>query len=1005
LLTKYYLLLNPTYKTELSDVWFLNEVPEKVRNDLNLPDSDQGIDLIARTKTGGYWAIQCKYRSGKNRGLTWREISTFTGLAFGICKNIEFGLVAYSGERYAKVIGQSKHIGFLSADIWSTLDEAFFAELASKLKGEAFEVRPRKPRPHQRQAIDKAIAYFGDASNSRGKLIMPCGTGKSLTAYWIAEALNANLVVVAVPSLSLIAQTIPVWLREYTAQKKDGDLRWLCVCSDQSVTEGEADAPISRTQDLGVPCLTDEDEIASWLLKTTDTRKRVIFSTYQSGRVLAAAVRKVGITVELGIMDEAHKTVGQKGKVFSHLLFDENLPMTRRIFMTATERRYAGRGNDIISMDDPAVYGEAFDLLSFKEALDEKPPILSDYKIITMIISEREVANLVKQNRFIRLVGRSEEAEAQMFAAMIALRKAMRKYRISHAVSFHSSIARAADFARFNEFYHEMNLKSEPIEAYHVTGATPSAVRKGVINAFVKSDKALITNARCLTEGVDVPNIDCVLFVDPRHSTIDIVQAVGRALRPHKGKSFGYVLVPVISNTTDADVFGETPAFASVIRVLRALSSNDERIVEYFRAIHSGRRLKGRTIEIDIDEKVALDVNVQQFIGKVQTKVWDKLARLSWRSYEEAKRFAQNLKLRGQHDWVQYCKGYYPNLEAKPSDVPANPAEVYKDAFEGWGIWVGTGRVKQVWRPYAEAAAFVRKLNLESVEEWNLYAKGRIKGSSMKPADIPTYPWQIYKQEFKRNGGYGGWLGTNFVATNNRAYRRYEDAIKFVHSLKLKSQTEWIEYCEGSRPDLPAKPNDIPRNASAIYDATFQINGGVGGWLGTGRTANKNRTYRSYSEAASFVRALNLKNFNEWFEYTRGDRLDLPNRPSDIPASPNKIYQKEFEAQGGWGAWLGTGNFLTREWREFAQAKNFVAGLKLKGQKEWRIYIKGGYSELSKLPSDIPRTPDEVYGRLGKWKSWPDWLSSGTEGRNELQKGVGVSGSGTINGRGLTAQS
>lgn len=122
LLTKYYLLLDPTYATELSDVWLLSEVPQKVRKTLNLPDRDQGIDIIAQTKTGKYWAVQCKYRGSAAHSLTWREISTFAGLTFAVGKDIEFGLIAYTGERYTKVLKSAEHIGFLSSDVWSALD-------------------------------------------------------------------------------------------------------------------------------------------------------------------------------------------------------------------------------------------------------------------------------------------------------------------------------------------------------------------------------------------------------------------------------------------------------------------------------------------------------------------------------------------------------------------------------------------------------------------------------------------------------------------------------------------------------------------------------------------------------------------------------------------------------------------------------------------------------------------------------------------------------------------
>ena len=543
LLTKHYLLLRPQYRTKLSDVWLLKEVPQKVRAALNLPEPDKGVDLVAKAKDGGYWAIQSKYRTDKKRSLSWRELSTFTGLAFGVCKGITHALVAHTGERYTKVLKEAAHVSFLSGDEWSTLEPDFFAALSDHLKSKPHALVPSTPRPHQQQAIDRAREYFSTPGNVRGKIIMPCATGKSLTGFWIADALPAKTIVVAVPSLALIEQTLPVWLREFSALGHADGLRWLCVCSDETVTK-DADSVIVHTQDLPYPCTTTVEDIVTWLNATETAKKRVIFTTYQSGRALAEAMRTAGVEVDLAIMDEAHKTVGDKKRLFSHLLFDENLPIKRRVFMTATERRFAGDSDAVVSMEDPAIYGDTIDLLTFKTALEQDPPIICDYKIITMVISQAEIETLVAQNRYLRpeTARWDDEVEAQMLASLIALRKAMHKYPIRHAVSFHSSIARAKAFRDFNDIYTQALPSAGALDTFHVTGAMPAGVRKGMMGEFAKAQRALVTNARCLTEGVDVPNIDCVLFADPKQSTIDIVQAVGRALRPAKHKRCAYVL-------------------------------------------------------------------------------------------------------------------------------------------------------------------------------------------------------------------------------------------------------------------------------------------------------------------------------------------------------------------------------------------------------------------------------------------------------------------------------
>jgi predicted helicase len=284
-----------------------------------------------------------------------------------VAKNISFGLVCSTTERITRVLTHQDRIGFCSLDVWQGLDKEFFDRLRKLLGDKPAKLVPLKPRPHQKKAIADARKHFIVKKQKRGKLISPCGSGKSLTAYWIARDLKAKKILIAVPSLALIRQTLKVWLRESLAH---GDtVEWICVCSDESAGRVEQDDVAVLRQDLGVPCLTDPKEIASWL-KQKKPGLTVVFTTYQSGEALGKAARRAKFSFDLGIMDEAHKTVGDGAKLFSHLLHENNLPVKRRIFMTATERRYRGKGDKILSMDDPEVYGETFHLLTFKKAME-----------------------------------------------------------------------------------------------------------------------------------------------------------------------------------------------------------------------------------------------------------------------------------------------------------------------------------------------------------------------------------------------------------------------------------------------------------------------------------------------------------------------------------------------------------------------------------------------------------------------------------------------------------
>src|SRR4030042_3341444 len=170
--------------------------------------------------------------------------------------------------------------------------------------------------------------------------------------------------------------------------------------------------------------------------------------------------------------------------------------------------------------------------------------------------------------------------------------------------------------------------------------------------------QGLVTNARCLTEGVDVPNIDCVLFADPKRSTIDIVQAVGRALRTYEGKQLGYVIVPVLLDDNVTDIKPtQSEAFDSILMVLRALAANDERIIEYFRTVSQGRKWTGATIPVDIDIPEGLEIDAEKFINSIKLQFWSRLAKLSWRPFEEAREFVRGVGLRNHAEWRKYCEG------------------------------------------------------------------------------------------------------------------------------------------------------------------------------------------------------------------------------------------------------------------------------------------------------------------------------------------------------------
>jgi superfamily II DNA or RNA helicase len=978
-ITKYYLLIEPIYQTKFKNVWLLKEVPNDVRKYLNLPDNDEGIDLIAQTKEDEYWAIQCKYRSDESSSISRDDIATFLDISHNICKNISHKLICStaSSQSYKFNKFYNDKISFLLSDTWNNLDNEFFNKLHLLNQNKKVIFKPLLPKPHQQRAIENAQKYFIDDENNRGKLIMACGSGKSLTAYWIANKLNAQNIIIAVPSLALIKQTLEVWTRESIANNID--INWLAVCSDDTVSELENDVIISTTKDLGIDVSTDINYITGWLNSKKHNNRTIIFTTYQSGEVIIKASQNANFIYDFGIMDEAHKTVGLKDSLFSRLLFDDNISISKRLFMTATERRYKGTSDEIVSMDNIEIYGEDFELLTFKEALESNPPILCDYKIISMMVTKKEIETLIENNNYLKPQNENytKEIEAEILASTVALHKAIKKYNIKHTISFHSSIERAKFFQSQEVIFRKSFKEYTNLETFHVSGDTPTAKRKKIINDFANADNSLITNARCLTEGVDVPNIDCVLFSDPKNSTVDIVQAVGRALRLSKDKEFGYVLVPILIDNENIDIEEiKNKSFQSIVTILRALASNDDRIIDFFDTTNESNQRNINKNLIDFDIPLGLSIDIKEFNDAIKLSIISKIKNLKWRPFEEAKEFVRELNLKSSEEWRLYCKNELKEKKLKPNDIPSTPNIIYK--LNGWnGIkdWLGTSTdIKFL--SFEEAREYVQKLNIgKNKVDWDNYWK-----INSIPSFIPIQPNMRYKRNYKNNKFiWKDFLGATIIS--------FIEAKEFVKKLDLKNYEEWNDYCQGKLSNLPKIPENIPRDPNLRYRKDW-IN--WEDWL-TGETTKIHGEWRAFKEAREFIRSLNLKGTIEWRKYCKGELERYESKPEDIPTSPEIRYKNK-----GWidySDWLGTtrkkrGNNIENNdtWLSYEDAKNFVHSLKLETGTQWLQYVNNEL-KLPIKPNNIPNAPPFVYKNSG-WKSFPDWLGSSSSRKARVKNAL-----------------
>lgn len=622
-----FLLIDPTYQALLDEVWLLRDVPPAVRGALEL-NEDIGIDLVCKTREGKYWAVQAKYRSNPHQPLSWKaDLSTFAGLVAG--RPFEQSLVATST---IDISGKAKtglkgNFTFLKHDVWSHLGEEFFTQLDARQAGKQVVFQPRTPRPHQIPAVEDVVRSFSDAP--RCKLLMACGTGKTLTAYFVAEKMEARRVLIAVPNLGLARQILREWMREAVARGHRP--RIMVVCSDPTIEKSnrsgddEDEALSVAISDMGIHVTTSVPEATEFLRKRGEC---LVVTTYHSGETTAEAARAAGAVFDLGIFDEAHKTVGQKGKAWSHLLFEENIRISKRLFMTATERvfRAMPEGVELMDMDDVEHYGARAHSLTFVQALDQG--LLCDYRVITLETTSTRAEKLLTDRRIVVPKGHNRATRIEMLAAALELLDGMQRFGVRHVISYHSSVKRARSFEKLVATLLGLpRYQKLPLKTFHLNGSDSATRRDDVMQQAMASGYAVVTNCRCLTEGIDVPAIDGVAFIDAKQSKVDVVQAVGRALRRADGKQLGYVFVPaVLRKGTALDDLTKGP-YAATAQVISSMGTMDDDIVAMVNAISQGERWSGaRAAPFRLP--VGVRVDPEKFARELALRIH---RRLTWR--------------------------------------------------------------------------------------------------------------------------------------------------------------------------------------------------------------------------------------------------------------------------------------------------------------------------------------------------------------------------------------
>jgi predicted helicase len=613
-----YFELDPLLSQQYDAVWRWVDWPDRPKGKIDL-----GIDLVARERdTGEYTAIQCKFYEPTTT-LAKSDIDSFFNESGK--KPFTNRIIISTTDRWgpnaeASLENQTTPVQRIGlAEIADSPIDWDVSLVDGDIQVDVSEATRHEPRPHQATAIDKVFAGFA-AGNDRGKLIMACGTGKTFTALKIAERTVAEnggsaRILFAVPSISLLSQT----LREWTAQTQL-DLRAFAVCSDVKVSRAAEDI---NTYDVAIPVTTNAAKLASEM----EHRKRakgltVVFTTYQSLPVVADA-QKLGVApFDLVICDEAHRTTGvtlagDDESNFVRVHDADYLHADRRLYMTATPRIFdenvkakAEEHSAVLTgMDNEEDYGPEFHRLSFGEAVERG--LLTDYKVLVLTVDEEMVAAPLQG----QLAGGEGELRLDDATKIVGCWNGLAKRAgktpdgqgfvpgappMRRAVAFAKDIATSKQvaelFPKVVDAYRELLTDSQDdgvdinttnldlaVQVRHVDGTFNALERNRELQwlkAPLPEDECrILSNARCLSEGVDVPALDAVMFLHPRNSVVDVVQSVGRVMRKAEGKDYGYIILPVAvpAGISPSQALGDNRRFKVVWQVLNALRAHDDR--------------------------------------------------------------------------------------------------------------------------------------------------------------------------------------------------------------------------------------------------------------------------------------------------------------------------------------------------------------------------------------------------------------------------------------------
>jgi len=736
------------------DIYPSERISNKIKRKYKMATGkrDAGVDICSvDAQSKKHKAVQVKWFShGEDEIVPISKLST----AFSDSENFDQRTIITNAKDISKSLKNKNRLTIVNRiRLKNYFNKANLKKLYKLIKRSKNPTPPKfEPLPHQAKAIDDCLKGFKD--NSVGQLIMACGTGKTLTSMWVAKGLGAKKIVVFVPSISLAGQLMKEWW--YHGQFGD-DFPFVTVCSDPTVAH-ELDGMAYQLAELDYPVTTDAKELKK-ALKSSE--QHVVICTYHSARIL----KKAGLEFDFGYFDEAHRTTGNHGDSFSFALNNRNIKIRKRLFGTATPKVIEGRTTSRInSMDNDAVYGSVFHELGFSQAVDQK--LIVPVKIITCHISSKELSReLVKMG--ITQVNDVGNVRTCWLANLFAFKKALEKFNLKKTFAYTSTIKAAKELA-FND---SLGIESfiANTESFHVNGGIPSNARSNEIDHFSNSPKAVMTNVRCLVEGVDLPAVDCVAFFQPRKSVVDIIQAVGRAMRRSGNKKCGYIFVPLYvekgKSESLEEAMAEQTSYKILLDVITAMAEHNDALREKLTTIQrlqvSDNPPEGPIEKLLEDEfehigaeevdinllKNSISVELLRLFSNSRAGAWDRFvvaAEMLHKKYGHCNTAHRHLKNAGvasriddsiinnrYREAIRKARQDYTNNRLLPEEIKMLESfniDWKSDAEYELGVWESR---KNIWRKEKEKGKKLTK----PTEGWGTNQLTAIKNGQIKKGD------------------------------------------------------------------------------------------------------------------------------------------------------------------------------------------------------------------------------------------------------------------------------